>query len=142
MNNKNIKITTLGLSIGLLIVALTQKCYCTTSLCGDSIAVFIFGIFGMFFGGAALCWLANPLLIFSWIFIKKNKVSSLLSLFSTLIALSFLLFDEIIDDEAGHYRKIVGYELGYWLWVCSNLAMLLGNLFNEVNRLRTGCQRK
>lgn len=127
MKIKTIKIATLSLSIGLLIIALTQKCYCTTSLCGDSIAVFIFGIFGIFFGGAALCWLANPLLILSWILIKNNKLSLILSLLSTLIAISFLLFDEIIDDEAGNYRKIVGYELGYWLWVSSNCIMLLGN---------------
>lgn len=133
MKTKTIKIATLSLSIGLLIIALTQKCYCTTSLCGDSIAVFIFGLFGIFFAGAALCWLANPLLILSWILIKNNKLSLILSLISTLIAISFLLFDEIIDDEAGHYRKIVGYELGYWLWVSSNCVMLFGNYLIRKN---------
>lgn len=134
MNTKTIKITTLSFSIGLLIIALTQKCYCTTSLCGDSIAVFLFGIFGVFFGGAALCWLANPLLILSWILIKNNKVSFILSILSVLIAISFMLFDEIIDDEAGHYRKIIGYELGYWLWLCSNAVMFLGNLLIRKNK--------
>ncbi|UZO79615.1 hypothetical protein NBT05_11690 [Aquimarina sp. ERC-38] len=128
MNTKTIKITTISLSIGLLIIALTQKCYCTTSLCGDSIVVFIFGAIGIFFGGATLCWLANPLLILSWLLINQNKVSLLLSLASFLIASSFLLFDEIIDDEAGHYRKIIGYELGFWLWLSSNGVTLLGNM--------------
>jgi hypothetical protein len=134
MNTKTIQITTLGLSIGLLIIALTQKCYCTTSSCGDSIAAFIAGIIGIFFGGAALCWLANPLLILSWALIKNNEISLIMSLLSTLIALSFLLFDKIIDSEAGHYNKIIGYEIGYWLWVCSNLVMLLGNILIRKNK--------
>jgi len=128
MNSKSIRFTTLGLSVALFLVALTQKCYCTTSLCGDSILVLIFGFFGMFFGGAALCWVANPLLITSWILVKKSKTSLFLSLLSALIAMSFMLFDEVIDDEAGHYNRIIEYKVGYWLWVASHLTMFLGNL--------------
>lgn len=116
------------LSIILFSVSLSQKAYCTTSICGDSLAVFILGFFGLFSGGAAFCWLANPLLFFSWITIRKTKISLKLSLLSTLIALSFLLFDKVIDDEAGHYKEIIGYRTGYWLWLCSNVSMLIGNL--------------
>ncbi|MEO1051405.1 MAG: hypothetical protein AAFX87_12320 [Bacteroidota bacterium] len=61
-------------------------------------------------------------------------MSLILCLLSTLIALSFMLFDEIIDDEAGHYRKITGYELGYWLWISSNAVMLLGNILIRKNK--------
>lgn len=123
LNEKKIKIVTLSLSISLLAIALTQKCYCTTGSCGDSIA--------------ALCWLANPLLILSWIFIKNNKLSLIMSVLSTLIAISFLLFDEIIADEAGHYRRIIGYEIGYWLWVSSNGIMLFGNyLIKKISTAR------
>ena len=119
----------LGLSILLLIIALTQKSYCTAGTCGDSILTFMLGGFGiLFFGGASFCWLANPLLIASWVFRNNNKLSTILSLLSTLIALSFLLFDEIIDNEGGVYRKIIAYQLGYWLWVSSNMVMLIGNL--------------
>lgn len=137
LNEKKIKIVTLSLSISLLAIALTQKCYCTTGSCGDSIAAFLFGLFGVFVGGAALCWLANPLLILSWIFIKNNKLSLIMSVLSTLIAISFLLFDEIIADEAGHYSRIIGYELGYWIWVSSNGIMLFGNyLINKISTAR------
>ncbi len=124
----NYRRVALLLSIGLFVIALTQKSYCTTQSCGDSLAVFISGVAGIFFGGAGLCWLANPLVFFSWLFIKKNKASLLLSSISFLIAISFLFFDEIIVTEAGHYAEITEYRLGYWLWISSILVMIIGNL--------------
>ncbi len=42
--------------------------------------------------------------------------------------MSFLLFDEVISDEAGNYSPITQYKLGYWLWVVSSLTMLIGSL--------------
>jgi len=37
-----------------------------------------------------------------------------------------MLFDHVIDDEAGHYSKIKSLETGYWLWLASSLTILLG----------------
>jgi hypothetical protein len=118
----------IAVSITLFAVALTQKCYCTTASCGDSLAVLLSGAIGFVFGGAALTWLANPLLIISWfINSKKPKLSIILSLFAVLLALSFLLFKRIISDEAGNYSQIVSYQLGYWLWLSSSAVMFLGS---------------
>lgn len=125
---KKIKRTTLIVSVALFVLSLTQKCYCTTNECGDSILVFLVGWMGLGTSGAAIAWLANPVLLVSWIFIKKNSISLVCSIGSLLICLSFLFFKTIIDDEAGHYNRIVGYKSGYWLWVISSLAMLTGNL--------------
>jgi hypothetical protein len=33
--------------------------------------------------------------------------------------LAFLFRHTIIADEAGNYKKIVGYGAGYWLWLTS-----------------------
>jgi hypothetical protein len=119
-----------ALSIILFLVSLTQKCYCTTSQCGDSILAFALGWAGMFSGGAALAWLANPLLFLSWRMLKKKlQAAMFLSVFATLLALSFLLFDHVIDNEAGHHHKIVSYKAGYWFWVSSSAVMLLGTFF-------------
>lgn len=116
-------------SIGLFACSLTQQCYCTTASCGYSIAVVITGIFCFAFGGASLAWLANPLLLTSWILVNKNPTRSLVtSLLATSISLSFLLFREVIDDEAGHYAEITSYRSGYWLWVLSSATMLIGNV--------------
>ena len=122
------------ISIGLFIISLTQKAYCTESLCADSLAVFIMGPLGFAFPFATLVWLANPILLISWIKIYKNRKESLIASFlATLIALSFLLFNKIVDDEAGHYRNIIGYQSGYWLWVLSSGVMFIGNLVYAIN---------
>lgn len=115
-------------SIILFGLSLTQKAYCTGSECADSILVLALGWAGVISGGAAISWLANPLLIFSWIFQKKNaKVSMFLSMFSFLLSLSFLMFGEVLDNEAGGKHAITGLKPGYWLWVGSNFVMLIGN---------------
>ena len=106
---------------------LTQKCYCTTTSCGDSIMALFSGTIGFLFGGAALTWLANPLLILFWFTMKNAKRSLICSLFAVLISLSFLLFKTVISDEAGNYSLIVSRQLGYWLWVTSSSIMLIGN---------------
>lgn len=134
MNVKLKKITTC-ISVGLFLCALTQKCYCTTASCGDSFAALLSGTIGFVFGGAALTWLANPLLIASWFTTNNNpKLSLIVSLLAISIALSFLCFKRIISDEAGNYSEIVSYQFGYWLWVSSSLVMFAGNVWSHLNR--------
>ena len=128
MEIKKIKKTTLTVAIALFAMALTQKSYCTGDECADSVASFFVGAFGFLLGGAALCWLANPFLLFSWILIKRNTTSTILSAIAFLIALSFLFFDEIIMNEGGHFGEITSYEAGYWLWLCSAFFTLIGNV--------------
>lgn len=124
-----IRKVTLGISLSLMILSLTQKCYCTDNGCADSLAVFLSGILGFYFSWAGLTWLANPLLILSWITFKKHtKWSTAASLFATIISLSFLFFTQIMDNEGGYMSQIISYRIGYWLWVMSPIAMLLGNL--------------
>lgn len=111
----------------LLLLSLTQKAYCTTTTCSDSIMVFLLGSIGFIFGGAALCWLANPLLIASWYFIKKTKRSMFLSTGAFIISMLFLTSGSVLDNENGNYHPIVSYESGYWLWLCSCLITMIGN---------------
>jgi hypothetical protein len=129
---ERVKKATLFLSIGLYLTSLTQQCYCTESSCGDSIAAVISGVFGFFFGGAALTWLANPVLLYVWITINNIRNSLIASIFAFVLALSFLFFHEVISDEAGHYSKIISYRTGYWLWLASILTMTVGNCYRHV----------
>jgi len=116
------------LSITLFICALTQNCYCTNRSCVESMYVFFGGPIAVMGGGAALTWLANPFLLISWInFRRDNRLSLYTSLISTAICLTFLMFKNVIVDEAGHYEFITTYEAGYWLWVASSLSMLACN---------------
>ena len=132
LNKKSINKATLVTSVGLFILSLSQQCYCTTSHCAYSIAVLFSGSFGFFLCLANLTWLANPLLLVSWKTINRNPLLSLItSLLATIISFSFLLFTNIMDNEGGFYSKIIGYKLGYWLWVSSSLIMFVGNMIGK-----------
>lgn len=125
--DKKLKNFLLLTSILLFLFSLTQKCYCTTSTCSDSIIVFILGWAAIFTSGAGLVWFANPLLIFSWFMLKRNlKTSMFVSVFASLISLSFLLFETIIDNEGGGHNSIISYKSGYWTWVASSMVMMVG----------------
>jgi hypothetical protein len=39
-----------------------------------------------------------------------------------------LIFDKVVDNEAGHYSKVTELKLGYWLWLFSSLIILMGSL--------------
>ncbi len=122
------------LSIFLFILSLTQRGYAVDYKPSDKgipiIYVLMGGIGLLGFGGAFIAWLANPLLIISWILPQGKLLWKVgLSALAVLFSASFLLFDEIIKDEAGHIGKITGYGAGYWIWMASSLVYFFGNLY-------------
>lgn len=122
-------------SVILFAFSLGQKCYCTTTQCADSILVFLLGWAAIFSGAAGFSWLANPLLIAAWLLLRRNlKTSMFLSVFAFLFALSFLLFDAIIDNEAGHVHQVIAYRAGYWIWVASSCTMVIGTFVLMLKR--------
>ena len=89
---------------------------------------FLLGWAGLFKGGASVSWLANVFLIISWMTIEKRKKFAMFSsVFAFLLAFSFILFDEVLTSESGHYHKIVSYKSGYWLWLSSSFLMLVSS---------------
>ena len=134
MNNIKQKIFLL-LSIGVFIISLTQKSFCTSSdVCRyfSGFLSLIFGWLGVFILHIpTFPWLANPLLLVSWfLFKKKSKTSFILSGIAFILMLSFLFVDEIIVNE-GSTTSIVNFHgLGYWFWVFSSFIMLIGNSIN------------
>jgi hypothetical protein len=127
----------LHVSIIVFVISLTQNTYCTSSgSCEDSPGwlVLLIGTVGVIFGGACLSWLANPFIIFSWIFFKKIKYSFIFSLLAVIDSASFLLFSKIISDEAGNYSEIIHHHTGYWLWLSSMFVMLMGNIIRLLNK--------
>jgi len=122
----NLRRVVLILSILIFVTSLTQNCYCTTKDCSSSIGAFLFGFFGILSG--VVSWFANPALFYSWIHIKDNERSTLLSLLSLFLACIFMIYRKVGSDEAGHTSEIVSYELGYWLWLISIAIAFFGNL--------------
>lgn len=133
---KNKKIF-LFISIGVYVISLTQKSYCTSGGNCEYFSGFlnlIFGWFGVFMLHIpAFPWLANPILLVSWItFKKKPKLSFILCIIALVLMLSFLFVNEIIVNDGSTTSKVNFYGLGYWLWVLSSFIMLVGNLiFNN-----------
>jgi hypothetical protein len=76
-------------------------------------------------------WLANPLLLYSWISGIRGRQSQAagVALAATLLIFYFLDRTNIewplVERESS--SKIVSLGLGYWLWLLSALTMLLGN---------------
>jgi small neutral amino acid transporter SnatA (MarC family) len=131
VNNKKNKIFLL-ISIVLYIISLTQISYCIPGSCKNfsGLLSLIFGWVGVFMlHFPAFPWLANPILLASWITHKKKpKVSLILSVVSLTFMLSFLLVDEIIANDGSTKAKIISVGLGYWLWVMSAIFIIIGNL--------------
>jgi len=121
----------------LFAVSLTQVGYCTHQICRSSIDALITGSVGFLYGGAVLTWLANPLLLTSWLLINRNiSISLVTSLLAMLVSFSFFFCRNVIDNEAGQLGVIVSYKAGYWLWAASTTVMGVGNCILYVRRHR------
>jgi hypothetical protein len=158
MNVKKVDIFIFSTSIVLFLISLTQEAYCTYQ-CKESLGVFLSGGLGVFLElgalmdrllntntvgkvdykiGATFSWLANPALIIAWLTYKESKTTSLVfTILSLALMLSFLMFDKVIDNEAGHYNKIISYRSGYWLWLCSSGVLAAGALVKRKKRTTT-----
>lgn len=147
----NITKLTIILSVTFYICSLTQTAYCTND-CKSSLMVLLIGLLGILTEigaiasfiidkingqsntinndiGATFTWLANPIILFSLIIIRHNKrIALFLSTISSILILLFLVFNNVIDNEAGHYSKVTELKLGYWLWLFSSLIILIGSL--------------
>lgn len=125
----------LYISIGIFLISLTQRTYCTANDCGylgSGFICLITGWLGVLAGGANLCWLANPVLITAWITSQRHPLFSIILCgLSTLLSLSFLFFHKILIDEAGNYAPITGYKMGYWLWTLSSVSFFVGMLWTK-----------
>ena len=111
------------------LVSLGFEAFCTTNGCRSSVDVLLVGWFGLLSGGAGICWLANPMIIIGLILtFKGSKYSVIFSALATALCFSFLLFDQVIEDEAGHYREIISYQAGYWLWCSSAVLLFINNI--------------
>jgi len=81
---------------------------------------------------SAIAWMANPLLLLSWIFLFNPKLEKAVlwtGLLSIVVGLSFLFVEEILSSEAPTYSKITTIMPGYWLWISSMLTFTVGILY-------------
>jgi hypothetical protein len=116
-------------SILLFFISCFYICYCTTDRCRTSIEALLIGWLAIFDGGPGMAWIANPLLLITWIlFSKRHRLALFFSIVTALISLSFLGYNKIIDNEGGTINSIIKIGPGYWLWLSSCLTTFLGVL--------------
>ncbi|TSD67157.1 hypothetical protein FFF34_007110 [Inquilinus sp. KBS0705] len=122
------------ISIAIFAVALIMPCFDTRAEDGDTgqgLLCLISGAFGFFSSFTGFIWVANPALLFSWIYIRKDSWLSLsASSIALFIGLLFLKCTEMTVNEGGGTSYITGYRIGYWIWLSSMMIMVIGNVYS------------
>lgn len=123
------------LSILIFVISLPLDAYFVHQLKNlvptDGFTCLLIGWIGLLGLGSAIAWLANPLLILSWAFSKsKPKRAFYFSVAALGLALSFLLFDQAMINEAG-YNKIASVSYGYYCWVLSISIMVIATSYQS-----------
>jgi hypothetical protein len=92
---------------------------------GDS--SFLMGFVCLLFGFSYLAWFANPLFLVSVILLSLNRSYMALatSTVSLILAATTFLIQKVPYNEAGHTANVVGYGLGFYLWIASISMILL-----------------
>lgn len=144
MESREIKFTTIGLSLLVFAISLTQNAlvvnYNNEIKTSSSLEYLFIGSVAFMGGGLLeeIVWLANPLCLVAIIFlIKKDEKAVLLSLIASCLAISFSFWNEILGAESGTMAKIVSFELGYYLWLASILILTIGILIHYKMILKT-----
>ena len=84
-------------------------------------------------------WLANPLLLWSWIasYFNRPRASGLAALCAFGLALMFLRRHDLPKgDQSGGTMAILSLGPGYWLWLASALIMVVANADELINGLK------
>ena len=97
---------------------------------GDS--SFLIGFACLLFGFSYVAWFANPLFLVSVILLSLNRSAMALatSTASVILAATTFLIQKAPFNEAGHMADIVGYGLGFYLWIASMCIILLTSVLS------------
>jgi len=92
---------------------------------GDS--SFLMGFVCLLFGFSYLAWFANPLFLMSILLLSldRSRMALATSAASLILAATTFLIQKAPFNEAGHMANVVGYGLGFYLWIASMSAILL-----------------
>jgi hypothetical protein len=117
------------ISISLFVLSLCFTAYYTKNASPLGLTPLVCGWYALALVGSGICWMANPILMFAWILIfKQKRLAWLFALLSFLAAASFLGFDTVLVNEAGTHEPIEMFGPGYWLWLASCFAATVGAL--------------
>jgi hypothetical protein len=90
--------------------------------------LFLFGWSAIPHGGVA--WLANPVIGVAWVLfsLKHPGRSAGLAVLALALMISFLFESKVTSIYSETSTVVADCGLGYWLWVASAFALLLGSI--------------
>lgn len=118
-------------SVLLFCISLTQETYAfqTRTRVGQSKGIYDL-LLGWFDLSETPAWLANPVLLFTWIimlFQFGRYVGLATGIAAMCLCLDFCRTESVtIFDSQDTHAIITGLGLGYWLWVASSASALAG----------------
>lgn len=91
-----------------------------------------------FVGGGfweGIIWLANPLYFIGlFLLYKKNKLAIFPLICSSILALVFLSFENLIMTKSGRIAPIIELKSGYFLWLASILFLTFSSIYLKKQR--------
>jgi hypothetical protein len=105
----------------------------TTGVLGLAVLIYGWVTLGTWLGWS---YLANPFFIITLLlFFRRNNVARRIAVFTSaaafLLALIFLLVDEIPGKKTDFLVGKVSRQAGYWVWLCSMTALLIAAILND-----------
>jgi hypothetical protein len=133
-------------SVLLYLAAMPLDSFCTPGTCSEwpSYSLLFLGWIELYiFPRAGYVWLANPALLMAWwyIFQGRKVAAAALSLTGLVLCAAFLLVPKVMIAELEPPAPVLGYGLGYWLWLASTGAAVLGALLTRPGRGAAGAER-
>jgi hypothetical protein len=129
---KAIRLSGTFISITLFLVGMTQPAFNQdlqsdpAPMAGGLLAIGWMGILVGYFE-----WIANPLMLFSWIsaFFRRYSQAAVGAAVAFVVILSFLRHSNMVwpGDNGEKTATITGYDPGYWLWLASAAVMAIGS---------------
>jgi hypothetical protein len=93
---------------------------------------FLIGLVCLLFGFSYAAWFANPLFLATVVLLSLNRsrLALAISTASVILAVTTFLIQKAPFNEAGHMANVVGYGLGFYLWITSMFVLLLTSVLS------------
>jgi len=131
-----------SISAVIFVIAMTQPAYYQTrtndTVIGSAMCLAV-GAMGLLAGYFE--WIANPLLVFSWIAgFRGRRYQAAVSATIALALIAGFLFRSTMNHplyQRAPIAPIVGRGLGYWLWMLSAAIMVIGFYSALIEHMRS-----
>jgi len=128
------------ISIIIFFISLTQICmvYQYFGLVNyPSYLAFLIG-WTHFIGGGfweGCIWLANPLYFLGlFLLYRKNDKAVFLLVCSSILVLTFLIFENLVMTKSGRLAPIIELKSGYFLWLFSILFITFSSIYLKIKK--------